>query len=144
MRDHRAALLNQQVVLTGGYDGKTTRDEVLCGILWLIVFYLAFVSRCFSTMLRQEIGHKSAAFKRGNLPMPSLKSTLHLWVALVISIQSNKKLNYCETRRSRSDSGDSLTDLLSVSTDLTDVTLVSDDTYWRLDWCYSSKGSDES
>ena len=21
--------------------------------------------------------------------------------------------------------------------DLTDVTLVSDDTYWRLDWCYS-------
>ena len=22
--------------------------------------------------------------------------------------------------------------------DLTDVTLVSDDTYWRLDWCYSS------
>ena len=28
--------------------------------------------------------------------------------------------------------------LLSVNTDLTDVTLVSDDTYWRLDWCYSS------
>ena len=29
--------------------------------------------------------------------------------------------------------------------DLTDVTLVSDDTYWRLDWCYSSNcGSDES
>ena len=28
---------------------------------------------------------------------------------------------------------------------LTDVTLVSDDTYWRLDWCYSSNwGSDES
>ena len=26
--------------------------------------------------------------------------------------------------------------------DLTDVTLVSDDTYWRLDWCYW--GSDES
>ena len=25
-----------------------------------------------------------------------------------------------------------------VSNDLTDVTLVSDDTYWRLDWCYSS------
>ena len=23
--------------------------------------------------------------------------------------------------------------------DLTDVTLVSDDTYWRLDWCYSSR-----
>ena len=22
--------------------------------------------------------------------------------------------------------------------DLTDVTLVSDDTYWKLDWCYSS------
>ena len=22
--------------------------------------------------------------------------------------------------------------------DLTDVTLVSDDTYWRLEWCYSS------
>ena len=29
--------------------------------------------------------------------------------------------------------------------DLTDVTLVSDDTYWRLDWCYSSNwGSVES
>ena len=27
--------------------------------------------------------------------------------------------------------------------DLTDVTLVSVDTYWRLDWCYSSNcGSD--
>ena len=33
---------------------------------------------------------------------------------------------------------DWLTELLSVSTDLTDVTLVSDDTYWRLDWCYSN------
>ena len=31
-----------------------------------------------------------------------------------------------------------LTDLLIVSTDLTDVTLVSDDTYLRLDWCYSN------
>ena len=31
-----------------------------------------------------------------------------------------------------------VTDSLSVSTDLTDVTLVNDDTYWRLDWCYSS------
>ena len=31
-----------------------------------------------------------------------------------------------------------LTPLHSVSTDLTGVTLVSDDTYWRLDWCYSS------
>ena len=29
--------------------------------------------------------------------------------------------------------------------DLTYVTVVSDDTYWRLDWCYSSNwGSDES
>ena len=29
--------------------------------------------------------------------------------------------------------------------DLTDVTLVSDDTYWKLDWCYSSNwGSDGS
>ena len=28
--------------------------------------------------------------------------------------------------------------------DLTDVTLVSDDTYWRLVWCCSSWGSDES
>ena len=41
------------------------------------------------------------------------------------------------TRRSRSDSRQlltySLTDLLIVSTDLTDVTLVSDDTYLRLD-----------
>ena len=25
-----------------------------------------------------------------------------------------------------------------VSTDLTDVTLLSDDTYWKLDWCYFS------
>ena len=31
-----------------------------------------------------------------------------------------------------------VSDLLSVSTDLTDVTLVIDGTYWRLDWCYSS------
>ena len=55
----RAAHLNQQVVVTGGNnDGKNIRDEVLCGILKLIVFYLAFVSRCFSTMLRQEDGHK--------------------------------------------------------------------------------------
>ena len=33
------------------------------------------------------------------------------------------------TRRSRSDSGQFLSHLLSVNTDLTDVTLVSDDTY---------------
>ena len=33
------------------------------------------------------------------------------------------------TRRSGSDVCDSLTDLLTVSTDFTDVTLVSDDTY---------------
>ena len=33
----RAALLNQQVVVTGGkYDGNV-RDEVLCGILYLIM-----------------------------------------------------------------------------------------------------------
>ena len=30
------------------------------------------------------------------------------------------------------------TQWLSISTDLTDVTLVSDDTYWWLGWCYSS------
>ena len=55
------------------------------------------------------------------------------------------------TRRSRSDSRysltHSLTESVSVSTDLTDVTLVSDDTYWRLGWCYSSNwgycGDDE-
>ena len=28
-----------------------------------------------------------------------------------------------------------LSHLFSISTDLTDVTLVSDDIYWRLDWC---------
>ena len=28
----RAAHLNQQVVVTGGYDGRSNRDEVLCGI----------------------------------------------------------------------------------------------------------------
>ena len=42
------------------------------------------------------------------------------------------------TRRSRSDSRHSLTYWVSVSIDLSDMTLVSDDTYWRLDWCYSS------
>ena len=39
------------------------------------------------------------------------------------------------------------TDWLSYSwlANMTDVTLVSDDTYWGLDWCYSSNwGSDES
>ena len=41
------------------------------------------------------------------------------------------------TRRSGSDIGHILTYSVSVSTDLTYVTLVSDDTYWRLDWCYS-------
>ena len=39
---------------------------------------------------------------------------------------------------SRSDSRHSLTYWVSVSIDLSDMTLVSDDTYWRLDWCYSS------
>ena len=42
------------------------------------------------------------------------------------------------TRRSRSDGSHSLThsltEYISVSTDLTDVTLVSDDTYWTLYW----------
>ena len=53
-----------------------------------------------------------------------------------------EKYFFSVTRRSRSDSRQlltySLTHWVSVSTDLTDVTLVSDDTYWRLDWCYSS------
>ena len=39
------------------------------------------------------------------------------------------------TRRSRSDESHWLTELLSVLTDFTDVTLVSDDTYRRLYWC---------
>ena len=39
------------------------------------------------------------------------------------------------TRRSRSDVCDLLSDLLTVSTDLTDVTLASDDTHRRLYWC---------
>ena len=43
------------------------------------------------------------------------------------------------TRRSRSDESHSLTELLtellSVSIDFTDVTLVSDDAYRRLYWC---------
>ena len=43
------------------------------------------------------------------------------------------------TRRSRSDESDSVSQWVSVSTDLTDVTLVSDDTYWRLYWCCSVK-----
>ena len=30
-----------------------------------------------------------------------------------------------------------------VSTDLTDVTLVSDDTYWRLDWCDSEDDEED-
>ena len=38
------------------------------------------------------------------------------------------------TRRSRSDESHSLTNLLSVSIDFTDVTLMSDDTYRRLYW----------
>ena len=38
-------------------------------------------------------------------------------------------------RRSRSDESHLLTESLDVSIDLTDVTLVSDDTYKRLYWC---------
>ena len=49
----------------------------------------------------------------------------------------NLKYIFCVTRRSRSDECDSLSTLLIVSTDLTDVTLVSDDTFWGLYWCYS-------
>ena len=52
----RAAHLNQQMVVTGGYDGRKYRDEVLCGIFSLIVFYFAFVSRFFSSMMSQEGG----------------------------------------------------------------------------------------
>ena len=58
---------------------------------------------------------------------------LHFWNILNDPIRL-----FSVTRRSRSDSRPSLTNWLSVSTDLTDVTLVSDDTYWRLDWCYPS------
>ena len=85
----RAAHLSQQVVVTGGVDGTNIRDEVLCGILLLVVFYLALVSRCFSSMLRQERGHKPGSFKGGDdITTTLLKSTLVLSVALVISIQS--------------------------------------------------------
>ena len=62
-------------------------------------------------------------------------------MALLMSISPFSAF-FSVTRRSRSDSRQSLTDSLtesvSVSTDLIDVTLVSNDTYWRLDWCYSS------
>ena len=40
MRSLKAAHLNQQVVVTGGFDGANARDEVLCGSLELIVFFL--------------------------------------------------------------------------------------------------------
>ena len=40
----RAAHLNQQVVFTGGFDDeRNMRDEVLCGILWLMM-------RCFACL----------------------------------------------------------------------------------------------
>ena len=69
----RAAHVNQQILVTGGKgDDFKKRDEVLCGILQLIVFYLAFVSRCFSTMLRQERGEKLGNFKSSEWTMPSL------------------------------------------------------------------------
>ena len=48
-----------------------------------------------------------------------------VWTFFLISV----------TRRSRSDECDSLPESLDVSIDLTDVTLVSDDTYRRLYWC---------
>ena len=88
----KAAHLNQQVVVTGGLDGNNI-DEVFCGILKLIVFYLAFVSRCFSTMLRQERGEKLGNFKSSEMITPSLKLTLLLSVKLlVISFQSKRKI----------------------------------------------------
>ena len=46
------------------------------------------------------------------------------------------------TRRSRSDESHLLTELLDVSIDFTDVTLVSDDTYKRLHWCDSDHPDD--
>ena len=73
-----------------------------------------------------------------------------LWNSVQCYIVRSKLLTtlhpiFSVIRRSRSDSRQSLTPLLIVSTDLTDVTLVSDDTNWRLDWCYSSNwGRDES
>ena len=59
--------------------------------------------------------------------------TLNCW-------EHNKKIQekfiFSVTRRSRSDSRYSLTHSVIVSTELTDVTLVSDDTYRRLYWYY--------
>ena len=95
MQGLRAAHLNQQVVVTGGDDGGTNyRDEVLCGILKLFVFYLAFFSRCFSTMLRRERGHQLQSLNGDGLPTPLLKSTLLMSVALVISRKENHHFVY--------------------------------------------------
>ena len=58
---------------------------------------------------------------------------LEMWKGLVVRFDIFSLAIFSVTRRSRSDSRHlltySLTESVSVSTDLTDVTLVSDDTY---------------
>ena len=43
-------------------------------------------------------------------------------------------LLFSVTRRSRSDVSQSVSESLTLRTELTDVTMVSEDTYWRLYW----------
>ena len=52
------------------------------------------------------------------------------------SLQPKSRIDvFSVTRRSRSDSvSQSVSELLTLRTELTDVTLVSEDTYWRLYW----------
>ena len=72
----RAAHLNQRVVVTGGMDdGFNIRDEVLCGILYLIVltlFSFQVLEYNGSTWSEKKekmtMGHRSHAIIEVNLP----------------------------------------------------------------------------
>ena len=53
----------------------------------------------------------------------------------LVSDETDLKVYFSVTRRSRSDKSHWLSHWVIVSIDFTDVTLVSDDTYRRLYWC---------
>ena len=72
----------------------------------------------------------SLPMNRNRTRKAELFATVYLLTTIII---------FSVTRRSKSDVVHLLTDSLMVSNDLTDVTLVSDDTERGLDWCDSGE-----
>ena len=80
---------------------ETSAKRYCMEFFYLLMVYLAFVSRYFSSMLRQERGAKLSHWKRNDMATPSPKSTLTLLVVyLCLYRRREELLEWCPVRNS--------------------------------------------